>query len=469
MPKERLTGRVVLPGDPEYDAARTNYNLRFDAHPRAIVFCRTPRDVSNAVRWARKNKAPIAVRSGRHAYEGSSLGEGIVIDVAGMDRITIDPRRGLAEVGAGVTLLSLYEALWAHGLTIPGGSCPTVGIAGLTLAGGFGLLSRALGLTCDNLVSLRMIDATGELVTAGEAHHADLLWASRGGGGGTFGIVTSFTFRARPIGRVATYRAEWRWAELPAVLDAWQRWAPFTDDRLTSILKLHPARADRVSSVGLFLGPASELLPLLDALRIPRGLLRLQVDEIPYIEAARAYAGVDPHGRRWKAHGHADRSTRFKNTSDYARAPLGPVGTSTICNFLARAPNEDAMLQLDAYGGAVNRVPVDATAFPHRAGTLYSLQYQTYWSRPAEDDENIAWALGFRAAMQPFVSGEAYAGYADRAIVDWPRAYFGPNWERLVAVKTKYDPDDVFHHAQSVPPAPPCPLAAIEAVDKAGG
>ncbi len=325
------------------------------------------------------------------------------------------------------------------------------GIAGLTLAGGYGMLSRALGLTCDSLLELDMIDAEGHAVTASETHHPNLLWAW-GGGGGAFGIATSLTFRVHPIGAVTTYRAAWAWDDLPAVLDAWQCFAPFADDRLTSILRLG-ARKGEDLSLGLFLGSKRELLPLLRPLLAARAPRASSIEETTYLAAARAYTGVAPGAPGSVAHGSPGGSTRFKCTSDYARAPLGAAAVGTIADHLAAAPSAEATLQLDAYGGAINRVPEDATAFPHRAGTLYNLQYQSYWRSPGEDDENLRWVEGFRAAMAPFVSGGAYVGYADRAIVDWPRAYFGRGFSRLVAVKTKYDPEDVFRHPQSVPSA----------------
>lgn len=455
MTKQRLTGRVVLPGDLGYDAARTNFNLRFDVHPRVIVFCQTVCDVANAVRWARESDVRISVRSGRHAYEPFSLGDGIVIDVSDLDRLDVDVDNRIGVVGAGMGLLRLYEALWEHGLTLPAGSCPTVGIAGLTLGGGFGMLSRALGLTADSLLAVEMIDARGDLLTATDTHHPDLLWACRGGGGGTFGVVTSLTFRLHPVSTVALYRASWPWARLPEVLDAWQRWAPCTDSGLTSVLQLGAASTDEVGSVGLFLGRRDDLerllLPL-TAAAVPRAL---KVEETTYLAATKKLAGVAPGSGHWSAHRHAEGSTRFKNSSDYARAPLGQAAVATLQDHLAVAPNPAACLQLDAYGGAVDRVPDRATAFPHRRGTLFAMQYQTYWTEAAEDGANLGWVESFRAAMRPFVSGQAYVGYPDLAIADWQSAYFGPNYPRLVAVKTKYDPDDVFRHAQSVPPARP--------------
>lgn len=455
--KHCLTGRVVLPGDASYEEAREGFNLRFDVRPRVIVFCQTPTDVINAVGWARAEGAEIRVRSGRHSYEAFSLGQGIVIDVSDLDRVRVDAANRLVEVGAGAALLPLYEALWEAGLTLPAGSCPTVGIAGLTLGGGFGLLSRAMGLTCDSLLQVEMVDASGSLLTATETQNPDLLWASRGGGGGSFGIVTSFTFRLHAIGDVAIYRIDWPWERLGEVLSAWQGWAPFVDERLTSILKLPAASAGPVRSIGLFNGPGSALAPLLAPLCAAVTPSVQEIEDVSYMEATRRYAGVAPGRKRWRAHWHAEGSVRFKNTSDFARAPLGPEAIATIRDFLARAPGEESILQLDAYGGAVNRVPRDATAFPHREGTLYSMQYQTYWKTDGEEAANLRWVNSFREAMRPHVSGAAYVNYCDLAIANYAQAYHGANLSRLVEVKAKYDPEDVFHHPQSIPPRAPVP------------
>jgi FAD/FMN-containing dehydrogenase len=449
----RLTGRIVVPGDRGYDAARAQFNLRFDVRPRVIVFCQTPDDVANAVRWAREHDVPIHVRGGRHAYEPLSIGAGIVIDVIDLDSVAVDAENQLAVVGAGVALLPLTEALAARGFALPMGSCPTVGITGLTLGGGYGYLSRARGLTCDSLIAVEMIDASGARLRATETEHPDLLWACRGGGGGSFGIVISLTFRLRRIGPVTSYRMVWKRREGAAVFDAWQRWAPFTDDRLTSLFKLRAGRRAPVESVGLFLAPAVELVSLLTPL-VSAGTARVvELVETPYLDAARRFAGVVPGQRRWRAHWNAIGSTRFKNSSDYARKPLDREAIEIIRAHLATAPSRQALVSFDAYGGAVNRIPADATAFPHRDGTLYGLQYQIYWKHPTEEEACVRWLDDLRAAMRPFVSGGAYVNYPDLAIPDWQCAYFGANLRRLVAVKTRHDPDNVFRHAQSIPPA----------------
>lgn len=246
-----LTGRVIWPGDPAYEAARQPFNTRFARFPAGIIVCSSAADVQNAVRWARQNGLPLCARSGGHSYEAfSTLDDALVIDVSGLTDVTMDAARGEAAVGAGVRMLDLYRRLSAFGVTIPGGTCPGAGIAGLTLGGGIGFLSRQYGLTCDTLLAVDLVDANGDSLRASEQENPDLFWALRGGGGGNFGIATAFTFRVHPIGDVALLTVTWPWDDAAEVIDAWQRWAPFTDERLTVSLGIAATGAGSFSAVG---------------------------------------------------------------------------------------------------------------------------------------------------------------------------------------------------------------------------
>ncbi len=450
--REGLTGRVVLPGQPDYDEARRCYNGRVSLLPAAIVFCRHAWDAANAVRWARRRGLPLRARSGRHSYEGySCVDDGVVVDVSPMRHIHIDRARRTVRVGAGVTLLELSEALWEHRLALPGGSCPTVGIAGLTLGGGYGLLSRSLGLTCDNLLAVEMVMADGRVLHADVRRHADLLWACRGGGGGNFGVVTAFTFRVHPISQVSIYNIVWDWTALEDVLNAWQGWAPVVDGRLTSILKLRAQATGTVSSVGQFVGPPEELAALLKPLSGLGTPQEVSVESVPYMDAVHIFAGLRPDYRRWRMDWHRDHMP-FKNASDYADRPLGSEAARTLQHFLGTAPSSGCLVQFEAYGGAISQVPPTATAFPHRAGVLCNLQYQAYWNRPEEAPANLAWVRQFRQAMRPYVTGAAYANYCDADLKDATEAYYGPNRARLARIKTLYDPQDVFLFPQSIRP-----------------
>lgn len=221
MDWDTLTGRVVAPWDPGYDDARLDYNARFDdIHPGLIVFCQTVQDVEEAVRWARRHRIRLRIRSGRHSYEAYSiLNRGLVIDVSAINHIDCDPDEGTAQIGAGAQLIDVYQTLWDQGrVTVPGGSCATVGIAGLTLGGGFGLVSRQFGLTIDAVESMQMIDARGRRVDAAPEVHDDLFWALRGGGTNNFGVVTEFTFQTFPVGLVTIFSLQWPLRRLPQVV-----------------------------------------------------------------------------------------------------------------------------------------------------------------------------------------------------------------------------------------------------------
>ena len=457
-----LTGDVVWPTDPRYDEARQNYNTRFDVHPRVIVFCHNAGDVRNAVRWATFHDVPIRPRCGRHSYEGWSLvQDGIVADVSRMHGVTVDAGAATARVEAGTQLWPLYQALWNQArVTIAGGSCPTVGISGLVLGGGFGLLGRWLGVTCDVLQSVEMVTAQGELVRADAATNADLYWACRGGGGGNFGIATAFTFRVTPIGNVSIYNVVWDWKDVRPVLQAWQKWAPGVDDRLTSILKLTAQSSGAISSIGQFVGTEDELSHLLQPLIAAALPQSMDVKTVPYIEAVEHFAGIKPGHERWAVHWAAHLPAAevpggnpFKNTSAYAYDRFDDDAIARIIRYLHAAPNHLGLVQLDAYGGAVARVPGDATAFHHRQGVLWNMQFQAYWHDPAEQDANIRWVEDFRHALLPFTRG-AYANYIDGGIQDWETRYYGGNFQKLTEVKRVWDPGNVFRYPQSIPPAP---------------
>ncbi|WP_437733070.1 FAD-binding oxidoreductase [Sorangium sp. So ce1335] len=451
----RLTGRVVLPGDPGYDDAREVYNARFSRRPAAIVFCQDAQDVANAVRWATARGAEIRARSGRHCYEGFSVVDaGLVVDVSDLRSVRVDRERGVAVVGAGADLVTVYDALGQVGVTVPAGSCPTVGIAGLTLGGGFGLLSRALGLTCDSLLAVEMVTADGEVIRADKGEHQDLLWACQGGGGGNFGVVTSFTFKTHPVSHVSIFRITWPWDALPGVLDAWQSFAPATEERLTSILKLTARSAGEISCVGQMLGTGEELNRLLQPLVSARGAapLRVSIHTMPYLNAVGEFGGLGSDPDRWRVHQHQAQA-RFKNASAYAYEPFDEGAVAALTAELSRAPSARCLVQLDAYGGAVGRVAPDATAFPHRRA-LWSLQYQAYWTAAAEEEENVAWVERVRRAMLPHTRG-AYINYIDAGLEDWLTAYYGANVARLAAVKARYDPREVFRFPRSIPRSVP--------------
>jgi FAD/FMN-containing dehydrogenase len=440
-----VRGTVLGSADSGYAAARDVYSTRATARPFAIVYAESARDVQRTVLWARRHKIRITPRSGGHSYGGYSLGPGVVVDVSRLDGIAVGT--GRATIGAGARLYDVYGTLAARGVTVPAGSCPTVGIAGLALGGGMGYSSRKLGLTCDSMQEVRIVTADGKHVVANARQHSDLYWACRGGGGGNFGIVTSFVFRTHPVGNVATYTCSWPWQQAAKAISGWQAWAPHAPPELMSLLDLS-STGPNVTSGGQFFGTEAELRTLLAQLFAAAGQpAGLTVRTRSFLEAQRLWANC-----RDAADCHAQPRATFKAKSDYAKKPLTPAGARVLVDAID-AHHADprlggAGILLDACGGAINRVPKSATAFVHR-DALFAIQYIASWG--ANADANLTWIRQLHAAMRPHVSGFAYQNYIDPELATWKRAYYGSNLERLARVKRKYDPKNVFRFAQSIP------------------
>jgi len=449
-----LQGQVVVPTDAGYDAARKVYFPRYDAiAPSAVVFCQSNQDVWRTVRWSRREpKVHIVPRSGGHGYAGYSTTSGVVVDVSRINDVTVDTTKGTASIGAGARLVDVYEKLSEHGVAIPAGSCPTVGIAGLTLGGGHGFSGRKFGLTCDNVRSVTIAVASGQLLLANTKNHPDLYWALRGGGAGQFGIVTRFVFNVHPVGNVVTYRATWDWNAAAAILAAWQTWAPNAPDELFSMCDListDGSGGPLVASNGQFFGSESDLNTLLQPLVNAAAPRSLEVRTRSYFQSVLDWANC-PTYDRCRIGLDVGRSD-FLAKSDYVATPLPSAGIATLIHATEQRQSTPGLgagaILLDAYGGAINRVPKAATAFVHR-DQLFSVQYTTGKSSPAD----AAWLQSTRAAMQPFTSGQAYQNYTDPDLVHPNLAYYATNYARLRKVKTRYDPKNVFRFPRSVVP-----------------
>jgi FAD/FMN-containing dehydrogenase len=343
----------------------------------------------------------------------------------------------------------LHEELAAAGVTIPTGSCATVGVAGSTLGGGLGLLARRFGLTCDLLLGAEVVTADGDIITASATEHPDLFWALRGGGGGNFGVVTRLGFRTCPVADpVTAFSLDWSTGgpgHVP-IVSAWQEWAPFVDERLTSTLLLGRGWAH---ANGLFLGPVEELPPLLAPIVRAVPPTGASMEPLPYIRAARRFAEVDETSRYVRATTWPRRA--FKHSSAFAYKALPDDAIKVVEDALAE-PGVSGLVHLDALGGAVSRTPPDATAFVHRAAR-YSLQYQVDLDGSDGAAHAIAWVRGLRSALAAYTNG-AYVNYIDSDIEDSGAAYYGANLARLRRVKATYDPQNVFHFPQSIRLAP---------------
>ncbi|MFD2211942.1 FAD-dependent oxidoreductase [Virgibacillus halophilus] len=452
----KLTGRIVQRGDPSYPEARKNFNLYYEMFPRAIVFCQEEKDVLNALKYVRENKIPFRIRSGRHSYQNFSLlNNGIVIDISELNAIKVNPSKDIAVMQAGCELGHVYHTLWQHGRTIPSGiqsttgsaipagTQSTVGIAGLTLGGGIGYLSRVFGLTCDNLLNVRIIVPKGKydvkVVEANKMKNSELFWACRGGGGGNFGIVTEFKFRIHPIKNVSIFQTEWDFDQLETAFDRWQRWAPFTDRRLTSSIELRAKSENTILALGQFLGAEGELKKLILPLVKDTSARKIQVGTVPFNKAINFFnnpAGNIP--------------SYFKRSGSYIYEPLPRDGIQIMKKFLEHAPNKNTAIWQQSLAGAVQDKEPSETAYYHR-DALIAQEYNTRWVNRMEARENVQWVFALRENLKPYTQGD-YVNWPDISIRDWPITYYGQNFDRLREIKTNVDPMNVFRFPQSIPP-----------------
>jgi FAD/FMN-containing dehydrogenase len=452
-----VTGEVVVPGYPDYDVLRKPAMARFDhVRPAVIVRCQTPADVSEVIRFARRAGLPLAIRCGGHSVAGRSSTEGIVIDVTPMRHVAVSD--GIATVGAGVRLGELYEALYEHGVTLPAGCGPSVGIAGLTLGGGIGILGRRYGLTCDRLHRAEVVLADGQLIECDERQEPDLFWALRGAGGGNFGVVTSLVFETVPAADATVFQLVWSPEHTDALVEAWQAWAPSAPDNVDATLRLvagtHAGPA-RVELIGAVIGSEADTAAHVDAFgsitRVTPASAWFR--EMTYPAAKRQLDNLDQHAESFDAE--SNRRGHIYAKSEFFRRPLDhqtitALGQNMMQDVTGGRAREVAFMP---WGGAYNGVAPDATGFPHR-NELFLVQHllETDPGAPETQHEaGLSWLARSWALLHPFGSGGVYPNFPDPDLRDWGPAYYGQNYARLLHVKATYDPDNLFRFHQSLP------------------
>lgn len=457
--QRHLIGNLYRPGSARFDSIRLTENPRYDGRrPRAVVRVATAADVATVFAFAQHHDLPVAIRSGGHSYPGWSAGAGaVVIDLRGLDALTW--RGTSVSVGAGAALAPVYAAVATRGRALGGGSCATVGISGLTLGGGVGVLTRSLGLTCDQLTSARIVTADGVLRTVGLRHEPDLFWSLRGGGGGHVGVVTELTFATAPAPEVNSFYRAWRFGDAARVIAAWQDWAPSADPRLWSTLKLlagttHPD-GPLVMVSGTWTGRASAVDAQLSGLlrNTPRPVSSADHSR-SFAAAMAAYAGCTDIATT-SCHtgpGGALQREAFAATSHIAHRPLGPTGAADVVARVQAAQGsglKEAGISIDALGGVVRDIDPGDTAFVHRRA-LATVQYTATWNTGTAGAAGAAtdYVRGFRQAMLPHWGNHAYVNYADAAVRQPLHAYFGVNAERLHRVRQEYDPHGFFTQPQ---------------------
>lgn len=447
-----LRGELVRPDDPGYDSARAVWNGAHDRHPALIIRCAGAADVVRAVEFARSQGLLIAVRGGAHSIAGfSSCDGGVVIDTSPMKGIRVDPATRTAVAQAGVTWAELDHETQAFGLAVTGGLVSSTGIAGFTLGGGVGWLQRRLGLAADNLISADVVTADGRPITASQSEHPDLFWALRGGGG-NFGIVTSFTYRLHPVGPIVFAGPVFYPAESAAqVLRGWRDLTSTLPDELTTLANVLiappvpflPASVHGQMVVGIIGVHAGSLEAGAEATKPLRHLADPVADLMGPMPYTAMQSLLDP---LWGP-----------GASNYfTSAMLDEISDEAIDALLARhaagsAPVRE--LHLHHGGGAMNRVPAGATAYAHRSAQ-YVLNIIARSPDPAGFDQHVEWARGTRAALAPWTTGGEYVNFTADATQDRVKAsYPAATYERLVAVKDRYDPSNLFRLNQNIRPS----------------
>jgi FAD/FMN-containing dehydrogenase len=450
--RDPIEGTVLSPADSDYDDARTIWNAMIDRRPAVVVRPRSAEDVAAAIRFAREEELPIAVCGGGHNVAGNAtVDDGLMIDFSQMREVTVDPDQGTVRVEAGALLSDLDAAVAEHGLIVPGGIVSTTGVAGLTLGGGFGWTSRKLGLTVDSLRSAELVTAEGESITASEQEHPDLFWAIRGGGG-NFGIVTSFEFEAHELGpdflcglivhpiesgREFLQHHREMAAKAPDELSAWIviRQAP--------PLPFLPEEVHGKPAVVLafaYAGDPEEGEKLINERYAEFGEpFGKHIGVMPFAEWQQGFDALNAEGDRnyWKSH-------NLTELSD-------PVIDAALA-AIDELPSPHAEVFIAHLGGATSRIANDSTAYAHRDAE-FVVNIHGHWTDPADDDAGIAWARKLFEALAPHATGGAYVNFlSDEGPERVQDAYPPEVWSRLVEVKRRYDPENVFRLNQNIPP-----------------
>jgi hypothetical protein len=440
-----ISGQVLRPGDPGFSLVSTPFNQRFaTTTPAGVVTVADAADIRSAVQWARSVGIGAVARCGGHSYAGNSVSTGLVIDLSRLNSVTADGSTGLVKVAGGATMADIYAAIQPHEMAYALGNGASVGIAGLTLGGGYGATSRVHGLTADALVETTVLTADGELLRCNATENADLFWACRGGGGGNFGINTSFTFQARPVSDCSTYLLLFERSDAATVFSGAQQVVRSAPDEFAARTGINTTGSGaNVSVIGQHLGPAGELREILDPLLSVAKPQRADIRDRTYWEAKDDLL-------------HETAGGAFAARTSILTEPLPDAGVEAMLALVDKWPGsgnpDGAGAALFSWGGAVNRVGVSETAFPHR-DAMFLLALDTSWmaSDPVSTVErNLGWLAELGEALAPFGNGNSYLNFTDPDLESWHNAYHGMNYARLVEVKKRHDPHRFFTFNQGI-------------------
>ncbi len=446
-----LTGRIVIPDDPLYNEARQGFNRAIQQYPLIIVYCRNVCDVSNAVLWSKVYDVPLRIRNGGHNYEGYSNGNcTLVIDVSEMNGISLDQSRNLLHVQGGATNGQIYQFMASTGYPFPGGTCPTVGISGYATGGGWGLSCRWLGLGCDSIEEIELVNNEGCVLTASRNCNSDLFWACRGAGGGNFGVIVSMKFKLTcKVDFVTLMEIDYLHVtpfEQDAFLHVWQSWLRDADPRATLIARIYNSLQDGLAMLvrGIFYGSAQEAEALMQPfLVLPEA--RYSFKYITFSEAVTIIGSSYPSYEKFAA------------VSRYA---LREWNSSEIAGLveLLRTPAEGSVfegLSLYALGGRVAETLQEETAFYYR-DAHFIVWLETIWEEPRFQQENQRWINDRFPALAEVTEG-AYINFPYHCLPNYLEEYYGTHVPRLRSIKKQYDPDNVFSFPQGICCSTPLP------------
>jgi hypothetical protein len=435
-----LRGQVICPEDGGYDAARVVFNGMIDRHPLAVIRPLDASDVVRSIQFARRNDLPISVRGGGHSVAGHAVRDGaVMLDLSGMKAVVVDPETRTVRAAPGLTLGEFDRATQAFGLATTLGVVSVTGIAGLTLGGGLGWLNGRYGLACDNLISADVATADGQLLRASAQQNEELFWGIRGGGG-NFGVVTSFEYQLHPVDFVLAGGLSYPLSLAPRVLRFYNDFVNAAPDELSTAasLALNPAGEPTVSIAVCYCGPIPEGERVLYPLRTFQSPVEDAIQSMPYTALQSARDEGFPAGRL-----HYWKSGWLGDLSDDA--------IEILMQFVPHMPSSTSGVGMQQMHGVASRIAPSATAFPHRA-EQYDFLILSQWSEATDSDRNIEWTRALFHAMQPHLKESVYVNNLGNEGLKRVRAAYGENYSRLVALKRSFDPDNLFRANQNIDP-----------------
>ncbi|EAZ84191.1 FAD-dependent oxidoreductase [Lysinibacillus fusiformis] len=440
-----LTGEVVTIKNPNYDVARQEWNRANQKFPLVIVYCEKKQDVVNAIIWARRHCIDIRIRSGGHHYEGYSSGDFVlVIDISRLNALRLEEKQHVIKIEAGAKNTEVYDFIGSNGYVFPGGTCPTVGVSGFTLGGGWGFFSRLYGLGCDSLLELELVDYEGRIIKANKNCNPDLFWACRGAGGGNFGVVVSMTFQLpkptkTPITLIRFFYVNTTKAKQLEVMNIWQNWLPELDKRMTLVASFYNTEGEGLGifATGFFYGSSKLAKKILQPFSKIEGF-RMNLEESSFLEAVKKVEATYPPFEKFKSTGRfVQRSYTLDELENIVKLVESPPDGSIY-----------AAISFYALGGAINNISKEETAFYFR-DAKYIMGIQSVWVEDKYAKNNQEWVRERFEIIKNVTKG-SYVNFPISNLKNFEKEYFGGNAQRLNQVNQKYDPFNVFRFPQGL-------------------